>query len=213
MDRCPICNVAVKPENLVRHLNDIHPRHPDTAGLVTKLKGEGLPTAPRRSASRIPLRRWQIAVALGLSALVIGGIVVAPYLDPYRNFGVDSCIDETAQFVMHLHPLMAISIQETVQDIPALVGITATCIHPVHTHSGSDANGIVQIHVEAPVAHTFYLRDFFRLWGQPFDASRILGFTDDGTNHVQMTVNSNPSSEYGNLVLEDRQQIIITYGP
>src|SRR5436309_11182141 len=62
MDRCPICNVAVKPENLIRHLNDIHPRHPDRPGLIEELKEEP-GRAPRLKAGRpIRIRRWQIAV-------------------------------------------------------------------------------------------------------------------------------------------------------
>src|SRR3989449_10425645 len=62
MDRCPICNVAVKPENLIRHLNDIHPRHPDRPGLIEELKEEP-GRVPRPKAGRpIRIRRWQIAV-------------------------------------------------------------------------------------------------------------------------------------------------------
>jgi len=215
-DHCPICNVAVKPENLVRHLNDIHPRHPDTAGLVEKLKQEGGAFVPKRSAAPIRIRRWQVAVAFGIAAAIVGGILIAPYFDPYRNFGPDSCIDEIRVPVgvpYHMHPLLAIVAQGNVQPIPGQIGITSTCTHPIHTHSASDASGVVQMHVETPIAHPFYLRDFFYVWGQPFDANRILGFTDDGTNHVSMTVNGTASTAYGNLVLWDAQRIIITYGP
>src|SRR6266480_36735 len=40
MDRCPICDVSVRPENLIRHLNDIHPRHPVSPALPC-IGGEG----------------------------------------------------------------------------------------------------------------------------------------------------------------------------
>jgi len=64
MDHCPICDVAVRPENLLRHLNDIHPRHPDTPKLVERLKAE-----PGRIAARAPSRplrvsRWQVLIVL-----------------------------------------------------------------------------------------------------------------------------------------------------
>src|SRR3989449_2140656 len=71
MDRCPICNVAVKPENLIRHLNDIHPRHPDRPGLIEELKEEP-GRVPRPKAGRpIRIRRWQIAV---VAVLPLGGL-------------------------------------------------------------------------------------------------------------------------------------------
>lgn len=215
-DHCPICNVAVKPENLVRHLKEIHPRHPDTGSFVEKLKEEGRSAAPKRGRAPIRVRRWQIAIALGLAGVVLGGIVVAPYFDPYRNFGPDSCINEIAipsNPPYHMHPFLAILVSGTAHPVPAQLGITPTCTHPLHTHSGSEASGVVQLHVETPVAHTFYLRDFFHVWDQPFDANHILSYTADGTNHVAMTVNGTASTAYGDLVLWDAQQIIITYGP
>src|SRR5438445_12886053 len=72
MDRCPICDVAVRPENLLRHLNDIHPRHPDTPKLVERLKAE-----PGRIATRAPSRplrvsSWQVLIVL---IVVLVGIV------------------------------------------------------------------------------------------------------------------------------------------
>ena len=61
MDRCPICNVAVKPENLIRHLNDNHPRHPDRPGLLEKLKEEPGRIRKRQAGRPFRVRRWQIA--------------------------------------------------------------------------------------------------------------------------------------------------------
>src|SRR5438034_1902328 len=85
MDHCPICDVAVRPENLLRHLNDIHPRHPDTPKLVERLKAE-----PGRIATRAPSRplrvsRWQVLIVL---IVVLVGIV-AYYLvtSGYHNTG------------------------------------------------------------------------------------------------------------------------------
>lgn len=215
-DRCPICNTPVRPENLLRHLNDTHPRHADTPALREKLREEGRVAAPKRARSPIRVRRWQVALAVGLVAVVAGGYAVAPYFDPYRNFGPDSCINETAvpNFPpYHLHPSLMIVILGTTQPIPADIGITSTCMHPIHTHSGSDVSGVVQIHVESPVVHTFYLRDFFRVWGEPFNQNQIIDRVADGTNRVRMTVDGTASPSYENLALVDGQQIVITYGP
>src|SRR5437870_10189586 len=78
MDRCPICNVAVKPENLIRHLNDIHPRHPDEPGLLEELKEEPGRIPQKRAGRPIRIRRWQIAV---VAVIVLGGLG-AVYLPP-----------------------------------------------------------------------------------------------------------------------------------
>src|SRR3989449_3974327 len=70
MDPCPISNVAVKPENLIRHLNDIHPRHPDRPGLIEKLKEEPGRVSRPKAGRPIRIRRWQIAV---VAVIVLGG--------------------------------------------------------------------------------------------------------------------------------------------
>ena len=77
MDHCPICDVAVRPENLLRHLNDIHPRHPDTPKLVERLKAE-----PGRIAARTPSRplrvsRLQVLIILVVILLGVVAYVVA----------------------------------------------------------------------------------------------------------------------------------------
>ena len=217
MDRCPICKSPVKAENLVRHLNGTHPRHPDTPAFVEKLKAGGR-TATRK-ASRAPLRirRWQIVLAVGIGAIVLVGYVVAPYFDPYRNFGPDSCINEISvpnSPPYHLHPYLTIDVVGTPHPIPGQIGITSTCTHPIHTHSGSDATGAAQLHVETPIVHAFYLRDFFHVWGdQPFNQNQILQHVANSTYRVSMTVDGVSSPAYGNLVLAEGQQIVITYGP
>ncbi len=215
-DHCPICNVAVKPENLLRHVNDTHPRHPDTPAFQKKLREESREAVPKKTRQPIRIRRWQVALAVGLVALVAVGYVIAPYFDPYRNFGPDSCINEVNvpnYPPYHMHPYLAIVALGTPQRVPDGVGISATCMHPIHVHTGSDASGRVQIHVESPVVHTFYLKDFFHIWGEPFNQNQILQYTDDGTNHVRMTVNGTASSAYENLALWDGQEIVISYGP
>src|SRR5256886_12293009 len=76
MDRCPICDVAVRPENLLHHLNDIHPRHPDTPKLVERLKAE-----PGRIAARTPSRPLHISrlhVVIVVVVILLG--IVTYYL-------------------------------------------------------------------------------------------------------------------------------------
>src|SRR2546421_12805476 len=80
MDHCPICDVAVRPENLLRHLNDIHPRHPDTPKLVEELKAEPGRVAARRPSAPLRLKRWQKIAILVAILLGVGIYFVSPYL-------------------------------------------------------------------------------------------------------------------------------------
>src|SRR5438552_15076145 len=83
MDRCPICDVSVRPENLIRHLNDIHPRHPDTPRLLERLRAEP-GRIPRRSAGRpIRLRPWHV---VRVALLRLGGLG-GDYLLPIATLG------------------------------------------------------------------------------------------------------------------------------
>src|SRR5437879_10946957 len=82
MDHCPICDVAVRPENLLRHLNDIHPRHPDTPKLVERLKSEPGRIAARRRSDPFRLKRWQTIAILVAIILGVGIYFLWPYLSP-----------------------------------------------------------------------------------------------------------------------------------
>lgn len=212
-DRCPICSVSVKPENLVRHLNDIHPRHPDTAKLVERIRATGR-AVPAKRASGAPfrIRRWQVAVALGFSILVVAGIVIAPYLAP--TYDRDSCIGET----WHAHASLRAWILDHWHPIPGNLGVSSTCLRPIHTHSGYDpATGWVTLHLGGPFAKDFTVGDFFHIWGEPFSSTRIFTWSVDGTNRITVFVDTGSgrsvSTAYGAQVLRDGYQIEIRYEP
>jgi len=208
----------VKAENLIRHVDANHPRHPDTSTVRESLRTEkrfAPPKAPR--GPRLRIRRIHVASVLGVVLLVAGAYAAAPYFDPYRNFTRDTCI---ASEPYHIHPYLRITINGNWYPVPTDIGISPTCTRPLHTHTPSDpSTGFVQLHVEGPVAKDFTLGDFFAVWGQPFSSTRILSYTADGTNVVRMTVGlvgggpGAPSDQYGALVLRDQQAIEIFYGP
>jgi hypothetical protein len=161
MDRCPICNVAVKPENLVRHLNDIHPRHPDKPGLLEELKEEPGRIPQRKAGRPIRIRRWQVSL---LVVIVLGGLG-AVYLPPLLS-GTPAfpCIrGEGVGLLYHWHTDLSISSGAASVSIPAGIGISTFCLEPLHTH---DATG--RIHVETDVAQLYSIGDFFRVWGKSF---------------------------------------------
>ena len=112
---------------------------------------------------------------------------------------------------MHVHPYLRIVISGQNVTIPADVGVSSSCLEPVHTH---DASGI--LHVEAPDPSTDYtLGNFFQIWSSTyhtvtidgtqhpivFNSTDILGFKADATHKVVLLVDGKPSSEYNFLVL------------
>src|SRR5262249_25271811 len=113
--------------------------------------------------------------------------------------------------VVHIHPKLAIFINGQQQVIPTNTNILLdssgqpTVLLPIHTHDDTGT-----LHVESPVNRTFFLKDFFDIWGRPFDQTHILSYPPTPNNPVTMPVNAKPSTEYGNLVLHDGDQIVIT---
>ncbi len=215
-ERCPICDVPVKSENLLRHLDANHPRHPDVPGLKARLKQEaGRIPKPARAPLRI--NRWYVAAAV-VAVLVVGTAVYGvPVLFPSQGntFSVEGCINDVT-VIYHIHPFLKILINGNPFTIPDDVGITSTCTHPVHTHQAygnAPYPDYAKLHVESPVAQPYTLGAFFQVWGQPFSSSQILSYVADSNNRVMMTVNGVSSNAYGNLALQDAQLIVITYGP
>ncbi len=160
MDRCPICEVAVKTENLLRHINDIHPRHPDTPGLREKLKGD-TGRIPRKKGGRpIRVRRWQIAVVVVIVLGGLGAVYLPPLVSSPPAF---PCIRQEGGQLYHWHTDLSISSGAASVAIPAGIGITTFCLEPLHTH---DATG--RIHIETDVDRLYSIGDFFRVWGKSF---------------------------------------------
>src|SRR5436309_15900165 len=119
MDHCPICDVAVRPENLLRHLNDIHPRHPDTPKLVERLKAEPGRIATRAPSRPLRVRSWQVLIVL---IVVLVGIVT--------DYLVTSGSDNTGYrcvwgkgLAYHWHTTLTISSGGNRVTIPGSLGI------------------------------------------------------------------------------------------
>lgn len=215
-ERCPICNVPVKPENLLRHLDENHPRHPEAAALREKLREDIRRAPPRRPRRGIRLKRTHVA-AVAIVVLIGAGLyVAAPFFDPYYGFNRDTCIREE-DVQVHLHPWLAVVIDGSLQSIPPDAG-HQPCLKPLHTHDGAtgypggetDPQYGRKIHVESPKQITFTLGDFFAVWGQTLTPNEVLGCGSSTGQVVSMTVNGQPSSAFGSLVLEDGQLIRIT---
>jgi hypothetical protein len=181
LDHCPICDVAVRPENLVRHLSEIHPHHPDTANLVEKAKAE-----PGRIVARAPSRplritRLQTIIVIVLILAGVGGYYLATHSSgPPPPL---PCISGAGQ-AYHWHTQLTITSGGNPVTIPADIGISFTCMQVLHTH---DTSGLIHIEPDTPAqARVYSLGDFFAVWGKPFGSPTRM--TANGT-----AVNPSPS--------------------
>jgi hypothetical protein len=189
-DRCPICNVSVKPENLIRHLNDIHPRHPDTPRLREELKTTVGRIARKRSSVPFHVRPWQVALVV----LLVSGGVGAYYLTQVPTYsGPFPCVVGT-QYVYHWHTQLIVHSGDVPVTIPVNIGIVGTCLEPVHTHN---TDGV--IHVETTVNRLYSIGDFYRVWGKPFG------------NPTQMIVNTTTITPNPDTILYDSETLHIYY--
>ncbi|HEX9340724.1 MAG TPA: hypothetical protein VF992_06080 [Thermoplasmata archaeon] len=189
MDHCPICTVAVKPENLIRHLGDTHPRHPDMPRLREELKQEGRRVAPKKGARPIRLRKYQVAI---LALVVVGG-VGGYYLisQPSGSNIVSACGLEGT--VVHYHPLLVINHNGVQQPLPydgtqsADIGYlnrpgftnpkyycAVGQIHWLHTHDGS---GVIHVELPQTVSAQPTLGNFFEIWGEPLNPTTVWTFS------------------------------------
>lgn len=152
----------------------------------------------------------------GIPVLVVVGLIVAIVMSPQENGAVSdsrevtpevlaACIQHT-NILLHIHPQLSITMNGQTQTIPANVGITDTCMSPVHTH---DATGT--LHIEYLTAKDFQLKHFFGIWGQTFSAGELMGVPTDATHRIRMLVDGAESTEYENLVLKDKQKIELFY--
>ncbi len=190
-DHCPICNVAVKPENLLRHLNDTHPRHPDTPRWRDQLKSEPGRVAPTRTSSPIRVRPWQVAI---VAAIVLGGVGLY-YLTQINLFPSQPFPCVSGTLVYHWHTQLYVYSGGALVTIPGGIGLFAGCAEPLHTH---DTTGT--IHVETDVSRFYAIGDFYRVWNKPFGSP------------TQMIVNGTAlPSPTASQILYDQETISIYY--
>jgi hypothetical protein len=195
MDRCPICEVSVKSENLLRHLNEIHPRHPDTPGLVEELKQQP-GRAPKRPSA--PFRVTRLHVTIVLVLVVVG--VLGYYALPYFNPGAKPfpCVSgDGLEYHWHTNLQIEAGNPAAPVAIPASIGISPGCMQLLHTHT---ADGRIHIEPDTPDQNRVYtVGDFFLVWGKPFGSP------------LQMHVNGTPVTPSPNVPLNDEATIHILY--
>ncbi|TLZ91597.1 MAG: hypothetical protein E6K04_05770 [Methanobacteriota archaeon] len=210
---CPVCHASVKLENLERHVANVHPRQKPS--LAISANDRRIIQEKRRiSTPGFHIPRSVLVIILAVP-LMLGGIIVAY---PYVSTGG----------AIHWHPQLTITIDGQSATIPANIGIDSSLwqdhsldqyssmpdmpdgmsgMAPLHTH---DTSGT--IHVESRVSREYTLGDFFRIWGQTFDAQQVLGHQAQTGHRVWMVVDGSTMSPSYSVVLRDQMRIQIICG-
>lgn len=106
----------------------------------------------------------------------------------------------------HIHPRLEIVINGEKRQIPKNIGVEPSCMNPLHTHEDDGT-----LHVESPEQRDFTLADFFAVWNKSFTREQILDQKIDAEHVIRVMVNGKPSEEYENLILRDKDNIVINY--
>ena len=154
---------------------------------------------------------WFTLVVLIFTALAVFAVFKSQTLSESaalnktsRQVALSCTTDYETQF--HIHPELAIVINGVRQTIPAEIGIQPTCMNAIHTH---DDTGV--IHIESPAKKDFAIGDFFAVWGKTFNKSQILDKIADDTSVITITVNGKAVDTYERTIMNDKDQIVITY--
>ncbi len=108
--------------------------------------------------------------------------------------------------IYHIHPKIEIEILGEALEIPPNVGVSPNGMKVIHTHDGSGV-----IHVESPVVHQFYLKDFFTIWGKTFNSQCIVDNCVDDEHVLEFFVNDVPRTEFENYPLQNEDVLRIVY--
>jgi hypothetical protein len=150
-----------------------------------------------------------VALAVGLLGFnTFTGVQGPPSRGNSSSSGQVSCVNPALPVPeeYHIHPILTIVANGAPVAVPANIGLSVQCHRILHTH---DLTGT--IHVEPNFYEPFTLGQFFDVWGKPFSRDRVLDYQADDRYEIAMTVDGAPSSEFENLVLKDKQQIVIEY--
>jgi hypothetical protein len=116
-------------------------------------------------------------------------------------------LDPSVPLVQQQQVHLSIRVDGQEQVIPSNLGITAAGVLPVHTVDGSG-----WAHLDSPTPYVFHLQDIFDTWGQPFSPTQVLGYQADATHPLTVEVNQFPTTDWGNLVLRNGDEVVIRYG-
>lgn len=171
-------------------------------------KGSKSYFALTKGRRRLPLT---LALALGVIVAALGYLLYVSQ--------ISRASDQEENLALHIHVQLEIIADGRKVPIPAQIGIHPQLwqdheldahgsmnMSPLHTH---DATGL--IHVESRTLRDYTLGEFFRVWGQPFNAQCILNFCGDGGRRLTLLVNGLLSFDFEQLRLQDGMRLRIEF--
>jgi len=174
----------------------------------------------QRSRTKLIMAVILIAIVGGAAWIYLPGVFQTPANPQCASFPFTPIGDQT--LAVHDHTMLLIYVNGQQVKIPVNVGEgdSGPCTQPLHVHA--TAPGTDVIHIESPVARTFTLGDFFKVWaatpniGGPtpvvFDQTHIFNYVAGNGYELRVYVSGQPSTAYDSLVLQPHQVIVIVYG-
>ncbi len=188
--RCPYCAVAVKEENLPRHIRTVHPGNADALKYAREVEVEARRSAERRPRPRyggpsLSRRTLTLIMALVVAAAAIGALYLyGQQPNPNLNRDVLEICYEGERFAMHRHADINILVNGLSKPVQAGLGIPTPegrapggCWRPLHVHDDSG-----KIHIEADVLRDWTLGDFFKVWAADYP----LGQASISSSHLRV---------------------------
>ena len=173
------------------------------------------------------IEQWLLAGAAVSTVAFFSVAIFSPgSFDPDPDWSVsEGCLSEGhgSDFSEHYHPSLKISVDGQKLQIQENTGIDQTgCLGGmrwIHVHSSSDS-GFTTLHIETPGKLNVPLGSFFQVWerdGGPgltddrkFDINRN-GVSDWDEYEITMLVNDDENTNYESFVMEDLDQIELTF--
>lgn len=120
------------------------------------------------------------------------------------------CLGSHQNLAQHIHPYLTLTLNGTSFGAPKDLGIdTDVCpggMHVVHTHDNTS-----KLHIETNDLMDVTVDVFFRIWGMPFDSTRLDRYHVNETHELVMEVDGVVSDEWGDHVFRDGEQIEIIH--
>lgn len=157
-----------------------------------------------RDARRELRKKIKNMIGWAIGIVTVGGIV---YVAVTAERLPESELESAAG--IHYHPRLVIKINGEPLTIPNNIGIGAAH-NPIHTHEEGD--GTLHLEFEGTVRKDdIRLGDFFTVWNKEWTATSFMGMPLGDGHTLTMTVNGVSSTEYGNLLMKDKQLIELDY--
>jgi len=177
--------------------------------IITKQQRRELNRLARVHEQRRWVQRQGIKRSLKIVLpLMVGLALVAGLIIYSSNQESPAPSDIIARNGIHWHANLGITMNGAPIGIPRDIGIGVT--HKfIHTH---EADGV--IHMEFPGLvrqDDIQLGKFFEAWGKPFNQACILETCSQPGGTIKMLVNSEPNTEFDRYLMNDKDNITISY--